>query len=236
MASRWRLALACVLLAPLLSACVAEDRPRGCHGKLGLDGVWFGAMEDDQGSLFTLEWRVCGDRIVRYRLSGVDFDAGGRLVREAPGVHRARLGDGTRVRLFTAPGRRHGVMVSEFFDFAVLERGAVALPRYRFSDLDGGWTGRQVDLSGGLPVQAGSRSDCGSGYCSTLDADGFGTLLDLPWLERDFGHWWGTHTGPAGGGIAGAMLSPDREFMGTYSCPAGYTHAGQCRFGVYLRR
>ncbi|WP_018231151.1 hypothetical protein [Thioalkalivibrio thiocyanodenitrificans] len=233
--SRWKIVLACVLLLPLLSACVEDTKVRGCHGVLGLDGTWFGAMEDDAGSLFTLEWRICDDHIVRHRLSGSDFGITGYLLKEAHGVYRARFSDGSRARLFTDPGRRHGIMVSEFFDFAVLERHAPGLPRYRFRDIDGSWFGRQMRRHGGRLALTASEATCGSGLCSTLNADGFGMLMDLPLLERDFGLWWGDYTASSGSGIAGAMLSPDREFMGTYSCPAGYSDPWQCRFGVYRR-
>jgi hypothetical protein len=237
MKARMKTLLALLLLAPLLSACVDNETDRSCRGPdLGLDGVWFGAMEDDLGSLFTLEWQVCGSRIIRHRLSGADYGLTGSLAREAPGVYRARLSDGSEARLLTDPARRHAVMVSDFFDFAVLERGARSLPRYRFGDLDGAWSGRQVRQSGDLLTLLESHASCGSGLCSTLDADGYSTLMDLFRLEHDFGLFLGDYTASSGGrGIAGAMLSPDLRFLGSYSCPYGYADPWQCRFGVYLR-
>jgi hypothetical protein len=235
MRSSWKIWAALILLVPLLGACGGEEKPRSCDGGLGLDGTWFGAMEDDLGSLFTMQWRVCDDRIVRQRISGVDYGTRGRLTWEAPGVYRTRFDDGTRARLLTDPSGRYGALVSEFFDFAVLEREAFALPRYRPGDLNGVWRGRQLRQSGSLLAVSDSRSDCASGFCSILDGDGDTMLLDLANLERDYGLWWGGYTGARGGGIAGALMSADREFLGTYSCPAGYGDPWDCRFGVYRR-
>lgn len=238
MDSRFRMAITLALLVPLLAACVRDDPVHTCRGPdLGLDGTWFGAMEDDLGTLFTLEWRICGSRIVKHRLSGTDYGISGRLEVEAPGVYQARLSDGSQARLLTDPGRRYATMVSDFFDFAVLERGALRLPRFRYTDLDGHWAGRQVRQEGSQVALVASRAVCFSGFCDTLDADGFGATLDLPALEPDFGLYWGEFTASDGSrGIAGALLSADRHYAGSYTCPTGYGgDPWECRFGVYRR-
>jgi hypothetical protein len=72
-----------ILLSALL-ALAACDSERvvvvECQGpNLGLDGTWFGAMEDDGGDLFTLEWHICGDRITREVISGFSSGVSGRL-------------------------------------------------------------------------------------------------------------------------------------------------------------
>jgi hypothetical protein len=118
-----------------------------CPGpNLGLDGTWFGAMEDDNGDLFTLEWNVCGDRITSEFVSDFNSGVNGQLWQTGPGAWRGQLSDGTEFHLLTDAGRYHAVMVNEYFEFAVLEREALGLPSYFFSDLDGAWSGRHVRL------------------------------------------------------------------------------------------
>lgn len=237
MTTSTRTVLALLLLVPLLSACVEDDRTYPCSGPdLGLDGTWFGAMEDDLGTLFTMEWRICGSGIVGHRLSGTDFGLTGHLASEAPGVYRAYLSDGSDARLLTDPGRRYGVMVSDFFDFAVLQRGAQGLPHFHFTDLDGVWFGRQARQSGSNLVLIQSSLYCGSGLCSTQEADGFNASVDFAELDRDFGLFRGSYTASSGSrGIAGALMSADGEFLGSYFCPYGYNDPWQCRFGSQLR-
>jgi len=236
MAGYRKLSLLLLLIVPLLSACGPDDA-EGCGAiPLGLDGTWFGALEDDQGSLFTLEWQVCGDRITRQRLSGQDFGVTGRLVHDGAGVYVVYLSDGSRSRLLTAPGLNHGLMVNDFFDFALIQRGAPIRPRYRFSDLDGSWTGRQARL---LPASTQLQSAwawCGSGFCSLSQADGGMAQVEFLEFNRDFGLYLGDYTDSwSNQGIAGALLSPDRQVLGTYTCAAGYQSPADCGFGLYWR-
>ncbi len=227
----WRLGLVLLLLVPLLSAC-GEEVDLACGSTpLGLDGTWFGAMEDDQGTLFTLEWRICGDRISGQSLSGIDYGIGGHLVRDAPGVYVAYLDDGSEARLLTAPGRDHGLMVNEFFDFSVLERGARFLPRQRYSDLDGSWNGRHARLLPSVTLVQSAWAWCGSGLCSQTRADGVSVLMDFDEFVPDYGLYRGDYEY----GIAGALLSPDREVMATYTCPVGYRSPADCGFALHWR-
>lgn len=226
-----KLSLLLLLVLPLLSACGVDDEPACGSTPLGLDGTWFGAMEDDEGTLFTLEWRICGDRISAQRLSGVDYGVGGYLVRDGAGVYVAYLDDGTQSRLLTAPGLEHGLMVNEFFDFAVLERGARFLPRQRYTDLDGEWRGRFARLLPSATVLQSAWAWCGSGLCSQTRADGVSVLLDFDEFVPDFGLYRGDYAH----GIAGALLSPDREVMATYTCPVGYRSPADCGFALHWR-
>ena len=226
-----------LLILPLLSAC-GSDEADTCGGvALGLDGTWFGALEDDQGSLFTLEWQVCGDRITRKRLSGPDYGLTGRLVREGGGVYVAYLSDGSTSRLLTAPGLNHGLMVNDFFDFALIQRGAQILPQYRFSDLDGSWSGRHARLLPSATRLQSTLAWCGSGFCSLERADGEIAQAEFLDFNRDFGLYLGDYTdGWSNQGIAGALMSPDRQVLGTYTCTAGYQSPADCGFGIYWRR
>jgi hypothetical protein len=139
-----------ILLTALLALAACDsERERvvavDCPGPdLGLDGIWFGAMEDDGGDLFTLEWRICGDRITREIVSGFSSGIRGQLWQTGAGAWRGRLSDGTQFHMLTGPGRHHAMMVNDFFEFAVLERGALGSPHYLFSDLDGTWSGRHA--------------------------------------------------------------------------------------------
>jgi len=104
----------CLLVLPvalLLAACGTEGElevvPRCPGPALGLDGDWFGTMEDEDGTLFTLAWEICGDRIVRETISGISGGIVGSLRYQGSGSFSAMLSDGTRLLMLTDPARRH---------------------------------------------------------------------------------------------------------------------------------
>jgi hypothetical protein len=228
-----------ILLTALLAlAACNDDRERivivDCAGPdLGLDGTWFGAMEDDGGDLFTLEWRICGDTITREIVGGFSSGVTGRLWQTGPGAWRGRLSDGTEFHMLTGPGRRHAMMVNDFFEFAVLERGALGLPRYFFSDLDGTWRGRHALFSSGSAQRWDAWAWCDAGVCDTEDSGGVFATMWFDILERDFGLYRGEFVDSLGAeGIAGALMSSDLLFLGTYTCPSGYQGPADCIFGA----
>lgn len=227
-----------LLLALLaLAGCDDDDGHETAHyctgPDLGLDGTWFGAMEDDTGTLFTLEWRVCGDEIAREIVGGFSSGVTGQLWQTGPGAWRGVLSDGTELRMLTDPARRHAMMVNDVFEFAVLEREAIGLPGYLFSDLDGHWSGRHAWLSWSAGQVQDAWALCGAGRCDTTEAGGvsFTTWYDV--LEPEFGMYRGEAIDSFGNdGIAGALMSPDLLFLGTYTCPLDYLGPEDCTFGA----
>lgn len=226
-----------LLLALLaLAGCDSETTvvEYRCAGPdLGLDGNWFGAMEDDTGTLFTLQWEICGDRIVREAIGGFSSSVTGRLWPTGQGTWRGTLSDGTGFRMLTDTSRRHLMMVNDFFEFAVLERGARDLPGWFFSDLDGHWSGRHARLSWSSTSVQAAWALCGAGRCDTTEAGGVSATLWFDVLEEDFGMYRGEYLDSWGDeGIAGALMSPDLLFMGTYTCPFDYLGPEDCTFGA----
>ena len=198
---------------------------------IGFDGRWFGAMEDDTGALFTLEWQVCGDRITREYVNGFASSVSGRLWQTGAGTFEGRLSDGTWFRLLADPARRHLVMVNDFFEFAVLERGAQDLPGWYFSDLDGQWSGREAYGDWRPAWVQDSWAVCGEGRCDTVAADGFAATLYFDVLEDAYGMYRGDFVDSLGQeGLAGALMSPDLLFLGTYTCPFGFAGPDDCTF------
>jgi hypothetical protein len=228
-----------ILLSALLAlaACGTEREHVvivECTGpNLGLDGNWFGAMEDDNGDLFTLEWRICGDRITGEFISGFSSGVGGRLWQTGAGAWQGRLSDGTEFRMLTSPGRFHAMMVSEYFEFAVLEREAVGLPRYFFSDLDGAWSGRHARFGSSSTQLRDAWLLCAADICDSEDTGGTFATMWFDELDRDFGRYVGDFVDSRGAaGIAGALMSSDLLFLGTYTCPSGYRGPADCTFGA----
>jgi hypothetical protein len=205
-----------------------------CTGPdLGLDGHWYGAMEDDTGALFTLEWQVCGDRITGEFVNGFASSVSGRLWPTGAGTWEGRLSDGTMLRLLADPARRHLVMVNEVFEFAVLERGANGLPGWFFSDLDGHWSGRHAWLDWAPDAVDSAWMVCGAGRCDVTEAGGVSATLWFDVLEEDFGMYRGEFADSLGNeGLAGALMSPDLQFLGTYACPLGFIGPEDCTFGA----
>jgi hypothetical protein len=228
-----------ILLTALLAlAACGGERERvvvvDCPGPdLGLDGTWFGAMEDDGGDLFTLEWRICGDTITREIVSGFSTGISGRLWQTGPGAWRGRLSDGTEFHMLTDPGRRHAMMVNDYFEFAVLEHEALGLPRYFFSDLDGAWSGRHARLGRSSTELRDAWLLCADGVCDSEDAGGTFATLWFDELDRDFGLYFGEFVDSRDTfGFAGALMSSDLLFLGTYTCPSGYRGPADCTFGA----
>ena len=227
-----------ILLAAMLAlaACDSEEIIIvECPGpNLGLDGTWFGALEDDGGDLFTLEWRVCGDRITREVVSGFSTGVSGRLWQAGPGTWRGRLSDGTEFHLLTDAGQYHALLVTDHFEFAVLERDALGLPRYFFSDLDGAWSGRHARLGRSSTDLRDAWLLCNAGICDSEDARGLFATHWFDVLDRDFGRYRGEFLDSRGAaGISGALMSPDLLFLGTYTCPDGYRGPAECTFGAF---
>jgi hypothetical protein len=227
-------ALLAVLLA--LAGCNSETEVVvvDCLGPdLGLDGAWYGAMEDDSGALFTLEWEICGERIVRESVGGFASGVSGRLWPAGPGTWHGTLSDGTQLRVLADGARRHLVMVNDVFEFAVLERGAAGLPGYLFSDLDGHWSGRHAWLDWAPDVVDSAWMLCGTGRCDAAEANGVSTTYWFDVLDADFGMYRGEFADSLGqAGIAGALMSPDLLFLGTYACPADFRGPDDCTFGA----
>jgi hypothetical protein len=205
-----------------------------CPGpNLGLDGTWFGAMEDDNGDLFTLEWNVCGDRITSEFISDFNSGVNGQLWQTGPGAWRGQLSDGTEFYLLTDAGRYHAVMVNEYFEFAVLEREALGLPSYFFSDLDGAWSGRHARLGWNSSELRDAWLLCAEGVCDSEDSGGTFATLWFDALDPDYGRYAGEFVDSRDrAGIAGALMSSDLLFLGTYTCPSGYRGPEDCTFGA----
>jgi hypothetical protein len=229
------LRIAALLLAALALAGCSEETEViivDCGPDLGFDGRWYGAMEDDTGALFTLEWQVCGDTITREYVNGFASSVSGQLWQTGADTFEGRLSDGTWFRLLADPARRHLVMVNDFFEFAVLERGAVGLPGWFFTDLDGEWSGREAYADWRPDVVQASWAVCSDGICDTVAADGYAATLYFDVLEADFGMYRGDFVDSLGqAGIAGALMSPDLLFLGTYTCPDGFAGPEDCTFG-----
>ena len=228
-----------ILLTALLALAACDsERERvvvvDCPGPdLGLDGIWFGAMEDDGGDLFTLEWRICGDSIAREIVSGFSSGVSGRLWQTGPGAWRGLLSDGTEFHMLTDPGRRHAMIVNDHFEFAVLEHGAPGLPGYFFSDLDGAWSGRHARLGWNSTELRAAWRLWADGVCDSEDAGGTFATLWFDELDRDFGLYFGEFVDSRDAfGIAGALMSSDLLFLGTYTCPSGYRGPADCTFGA----
>lgn len=227
----------CILLTALLALAGCDDERVvfvDCPGPdLGLDGRWFGTMEDDGGDLFTLEWHVCGDSITGEFVSDFNTGVSGRLWQTGPDAWRGRLSDGTEFHLLTDPERRHAMMVNEYFEFAVLEHDAVGLPLYYFSDLDGAWTGRHARLGWNSAELEDAWMLCAEGVCDSEDSGGTFATLWFDGLDGDYGLFRGEFVDSRDEfGLAGALMSSDLLFLGTYACPAGYLGPEDCTFGA----
>jgi hypothetical protein len=226
-----------ILLTALLALTACNDERVvivDCPGPdLGLDGAWFGAMEDDGGDLFTLEWRICGDRITGEFVNDFSSGVSGRLWQTGPGAWRGRLSDGTEFHMLTDSGRRHAMMVNHHFEFAVLERGAPGLPNYYFSDLDGSWSGRHARFGSSSTQLRDAWMLCAEDICDSEDAGGTFATWWFDELDRDYGRYLGEFLDSQGAaGIAGALMSSDLLFLGTYACPSGYRGPADCTFGA----
>lgn len=226
-----RIGLALVAITAL-AAC-DESEPRCSGPDLGLDGTWFGAMEDEGGVLYTLEWRICGDTIAREAIGGISVGATGSLRPAGTGVWRGALSDGTQFRMLTDPTRLHAMVVNDYFEFAVLERDSLGLPEFYFSDLDGHWRGRHARISWAATDVQQAWALCGAGSCTTTEAGGTSATLSFSELDPDFGMYRGSFVDSWGDeGIAGALMSGDLLFMGTYTCPYDYLGPEDCTFGA----
>ncbi len=232
----WRVLAVVVLGGAVMTGCRIEAGTGGGHPPptLGLDGTWFGAMEDADGTLFTLEWRIQGERLTREVIAGQSTGVRGDLWRVAPGQLEGRLSDGTWVRLLLSDTRDHALLVTEVFEFAVLTREARALPRFLFADLDGRWQGRQAWEAWFDGERARATAFCAAGDCEIVADDDVVTDLVFTRLDPDYGLFRGRFADSLGdSGIAGALISADLLFLGTYSCAIDDLFPEDCTFGAF---
>ena len=220
--------------AVLLAGCGGSSPDDECDGPaLGLDGRWFGSVENASGLLDSLEWQICGSQIIDERLSGIDFGITGSLVAEGAGVYSLRFSDGVRGWLIADDRERYGLVITQAGEFALLQRGAIALPLYFYEDLDGVWSGWEAQTSGqAITLAAAASLACSFGFCSASAADGWNATLDFPFFDSAFGLWQGDYADVFDSGIAAALLSPDRRQVATYACPEGFSWPRDCRFAV----
>lgn len=225
-----------VLGAWLLAACGGSSPDNRCDGPaLGLDGRWFGTVEAGSGLLDSLEWQICGSEIIDERLSGIDFGITGTLESAGAGVFSLRFSDGARGWLIADDWQRYGLVITQAGEFALLQRGALSLPLFFYDDLDGVWSGWQVQTGGPAVTLAAASLACSLGYCSASVVDGWNATLDFPFFDNVSGLWEGDYADAFETGIAAALLSADRRQAATYACPAGFSWPRDCRFALLGR-
>jgi hypothetical protein len=224
------------LLLVLLSACRVEGElaAPACPGpSLGLDGDWFGTMEDEDGTLFTLEWRICGERISRELLSGINGGMTGWLNGDGLATFSGQLADGTELRIVASTDRRHMVVVTDYFEFAVLQRSALRLPVFAFADLDGRWRGRHARVDWNTTWLYDATAECRDGICDSRESGGVTARASFSRLDTVYGAFRGSYTDSFGErGPAGALMSADTLFVGTWTCPFDYRGPEDCTFGA----
>jgi len=137
----------------LLAACGSDDNdftqepPRADVNLDQLAGTWFGTF-DDKSTVRTFEFTVdAAGGMTGVKLEGADQGLTGSITKatEVPRAFRFALTSGSTPvatgMMMVDPAGAHMLYLSEHSEFGVLQKGAIELPTYALTDIDGAWSG-----------------------------------------------------------------------------------------------
>lgn len=193
-----------------------------------LTGTWFGTLEDTVGAMGTTSVTITGTSITEIRVNNSVTGQTGTITQRSAQVFAFTLNDGTKGGLFLDSVAAHAVFVDDKFNFAVVQKGATPPPpTYANADLNGSWSGIVVTTTDFNNFStAPSSATCTHPTCSTG-----GETVTLGAVNT-LGRYLGT-SAPSGAFVA-AILSPDKQFGGTYACDAPFP-AG-CEFTAWRKQ
>jgi hypothetical protein len=211
-----------------------------------LAGTWLGTLEDTtRTGLHTVRITISGSAIAENSRDGVASNLAGSVAKDGLQLFRFQLDnpgktDPSHGILLVDSTTTYLVFINNFFDFAVLEKGAAALPAFASSDVNGSWNGYTSTVTGDFmaPTQEVTSSTCtyptcnGKGRASVTRAETFTQFA------TDLGRASGTFADSPGqtSGTARMFLSADKAFAGTWTCATVASFPDTCDFSVWRRQ
>lgn len=211
-----------------------------------LTGNWFGTEELTDGSLHPVQLTVDADlKMTELILDGNPSGLTGSITRNQAQIYDFTLSDGSEGGFWIDEAGEHVVFCDSEWNFGVLQKGGSSASSYTLGDLVGrsysGYTvvtdsSFEIAATGNSSAQVGldgsfeGNFDGGSAGSSTFENSDGGELgLDSSTYGRFIGHYTES-TGEAG--TICAIMSPDKELIGTWACPG--TFPEDCSFSVWV--
>jgi len=207
-----------------------------------INGVWFGSLQDvTLGTLHTYTVTIVGGVVTKIQIDGVPQMDGGQVLtgtisKDSDVLYSITLSDGTEAGFIVDAGTLHATFVDDAFNFGVVLKDATGLPAFLVNDTDGDWSGDTVVTDFVVSAEFTSTANCvnlmcivlGNSITSNVDISGF--------FSAAFGLWTGTYSNTAGEvGVAAVILSPDKQFAGSYLCDNAGVFPGDCDFSAWVR-
>ena len=192
-----------------------------------LTGTWFGTLEDPNSMMHTTSVTISGTSITEIRVDNLVTGQTGTITQRSAQVFAFTLNDGTKGGLFLDSLAAHAAFVDDDFNFGVVQKGATFVPTYANTDINGSWSGIVVTTTDFNNFStAPSSATCTHPTCGTG-----GETVTLGAVDA-LGRYLGS-SAPSGAFVA-AILSPDKQFGGTYACDAAFP-AG-CEFTAWRKQ
>jgi hypothetical protein len=202
-----------------------------------LAGTWFGTLEDLNGDLYTLQVTVNAnntvtDELVDGSATGVTHTAA--VVSGQTQIFSLTGSDGSTGGFYVDSSYTHAVFVDDNLNFAVMQKGATSFPTYTTSDAVGTWSGFEVELNTDFSLfDTFSSTMTISAYPNFSDSNKYGTITGSFWdFDSYYGGLWADITSPATG-YSGVFMTPDKKFLGGYSCPDSGYWPEDCLFSAW---
>lgn len=217
-------------LVTLLTACLHDD-----DNGPGLDGTWYGTLEDSGYVMHTVQVTISGNGITAVYQDGINQGLTGTITAEPSDIgaklYSFVLSDTTEGGFYADDTRNYIVFIDDDASFGVLEKNATFLPTYTESDVVSPWTGYTVELDSYLYVT--------DEYNSTATINIFGDITSTnPYTtsvgsisiwHSFWGYYRGTYSNSYETGDFAAFVSPDKQFMASWACsgiwPSGCSYS-----------
>ncbi len=241
----------CSLTAAALILAISSCGGGGGGGSSGapatLAGTWFGAGARAGGFVEVQVTVDSGNAVSSILIDGSPLGVTG-TIEIVPGqsqIYSYQLSDGTEGGFYLDQAAGHAVL-ADWDMFAVLERGATAMPVYGQIDLGDSFDGISVTVDPFFELDTVVSSQATLWVSGAFDgSDSAGTVFshapggNLILFDSHHGSWVGQYqsNGPLGfsTGTLWVLMSPDKEFAGSWACDSSGMFPEDCSFAAWRR-
>lgn len=223
-------------LISLLTACLHDDDSGSAPG---LDGTWFGTLEDSGYVMSTVQVTISGNTITSVYEDGYNMGITGTITQESSNIgaklYSFVLSDTTEGGFYADDTKNYIAFIDDDASFGVLQKGATALPTYTENDIISSWSGYTVELDSWLNITDEYNSAASVdiyGYVTSTNPYATSTGSITTWHSY-WGYYEGSYSNLYESGNFKTFMSPDKQFMASWACSGSWP--SYCSFSAWSK-